>query len=250
MTADEILAAQDHRTFPLPNSRWVMRQEWHDLLFAHWQVPVDLLRQKVPAQLQLDLWHGDAYVGVVPFVIRNLRPRGVPAIPVISHFPENNVRTYVTYKGIPGVYFFSLDAANLSAVLGARFMYALPYHHSKFRVSRGADEVAYESRRVQRPKPADFRGKYRPVSGVREYERPERSLERFVTERYCLYAVTQRHVYRTVVHHLPWPLQVAEASIEQNTMAEPVGIPLPSQPPLLHFSKFMDVLTWLPEQVD
>ena len=249
MTADEILAAVSHRTFPLPNSRWVIRQEWHDLLFAHWPVPLDLLRQKVPAQLDLDLWHGEAYVGVVPFVLRNMRPRGVRAIPILSHFAEINVRTYVTYKGIPGVYFFSLDAANLSAVLGARFAYALPYYHAKFSIQKTNDGIAYASRRLQRPKPADFRGRYWPVSDVHAYAPPDQSLERFLSERYCLYAVSTSHVYRTVVHHLPWPLQSAEATIERNSMVGPVGIPLLGQP-ILHYSKFMDVLTWLPEQVD
>lgn len=249
MTADEILAAVSHRTFPLANRRWFARQEWHDLLFAHWRVPVDLLRQKVPPQLELDLWQGEAYVGVVPFLLRNMRPRSLPAMPVISHFAEINVRTYVTYKGIPGVYFFSLDAANLSAVLGARFAYALPYYHARFEITKQPEGVSYSSRRLQRPKPAEFRATYRPSSEVHSYEPPERSLERFLTERYCLYAVTKRHVYRTVVHHLPWPLQSAEATIERNTMTAPLGIGL-SERPLLHFSQFMDVLTWLPEQVD
>ncbi len=247
MTADEILAADSHRTFPLPNRSWVIRQEWHELLFAHWPVPADLLRKRVPPQLELDLWHGEAYVGVVPFLLRNMRPRGVPAIPVISHFAEINVRTYVSYKGIPGVYFFSLDAANLSAVLGARFAYALPYYHAKFSTAKANDRIDYASRRLQRPKPANFSASYWPTSDVRAYEPPEQSLERFVSERYCLYAVTKRHVYRTVVHHLPWPLQSAEAVIEQNSMADPIALSLNGKP-LLHFSKFMDVLTWLPEQ--
>ncbi len=249
MTADEILSAHEHRTFPLPNTSWVARQEWHDLLFAHWQVDLRLLREKVPAQLELDLWNGEAYVGVVPFMLRNMRPRGVPPIPMLSHFAEINVRTYVTYKGIPGVYFFSLDAANLSAVVGARFLYALPYFHARFKFSFDGADIKYRSQRMQRPKPAEFSGSYRPVSDVFEYASPNAERERFLSERYCLYAVSKRHVYRTVVHHLPWPLQLASASIQRNSMAEPLGIPLTGPPPLLHFSKFMDVLTWLPEQV-
>jgi hypothetical protein len=249
MTADEILSVREHRTFPLTNPRWVFRQEWHDLLFAHWTVPVDALRHRVPRQLELDLWRGEGYVGVVPFLLRNFRPRGVPSIPAFSHFAEINVRTYVTYKGIPGVYFFSLDAANVSAVLGARFLYALPYFHARFEAARVGDEIHYSSRRMQRPKPAEFHASYCPVSDVHHYEASTESLERFLAERYCLYAVTQRHVYRTVVHHLPWPLQTASASVQVNTMTEPVGISLTGRP-LLHFSKFMDVLTWLPQQVD
>jgi uncharacterized protein len=249
MTADEILATHDHRPFPLPRSPWVLRQEWHNLLFAHWALSAEAVREVVPKQLELDTWDGKAYVGVVPFLLRNMAPRAVPAIPVLSHFPEINVRTYVTYKGIPGVYFFSLDAANLSAVLGARFGYALPYFHARFKVRVEGDHVEYESRRMQRPRPAEFRGTYLPVGATLPWCPPEQSLERFITERYCLYAVSKRHVYRANVHHLPWPLQPAKAEIEVNTMAFPLGLELEGTP-LLHYSKYMKVLTWLPEIVD
>src|SRR4051812_43405730 len=98
MTAEEILAAQSHRTFPLPRSPWIIRQEWHDLLFAHWEIPVPTIRDLVPAALELDLWEGQAYIGVVPFNLRNMRPRGIAPLPVLSHFGEINVRTYVSYK--------------------------------------------------------------------------------------------------------------------------------------------------------
>src|SRR3954451_13382987 len=102
MTANELLSQHSHRPFPLPKGPWVMRQEWHNLLFAHWALPAGVVRPAVPKELPLDLWEGEAYVGVVPFVIRNLRPRGVPSIPVISHLGEINVRTYVTVDGKPG----------------------------------------------------------------------------------------------------------------------------------------------------
>src|SRR6185369_1184001 len=249
MTSEEILAVQSHRPFPLPQSPWVLRQEWHNLLFAHWTFPQEEVRTIVPQQLDLDIWEGKAYVGVVPFLLRNMTPRGIPALPVISHFAEINVRTYVTHKGIPGVYFFSLDAANLSAVLGARFAYALPYFHARFRVRMEGERVCYQSRRLQRPRPAEFRGKYAPIGEVMEWKHPSDSLERFVSERYCLYAVSKRHVYRTHVHHLPWPLQPADAEVELNTMAFPLGLNLQGKP-LLHYSKSLKVLTWLPEIVD
>jgi uncharacterized protein YqjF (DUF2071 family) len=248
MTAEQILAVQVHRPFPLPPSPWVLRQEWHNLLFAHWALAPEHVRAVLPKQLQLDTWTGNAYVGVVPFLLRNMAPRGVPSIPGISHFGEINVRTYVTYNGIPGVYFFSLDAANLSAVLGARFAYALPYFQAKFRVRMEGDHVHYESRRLQRPLPAEFRGSYSPIGEVMEWVHPDESLDRFITERYCLYAVTKRHVYRTNVHHLPWPLQPASAEIGVNSMAGTLGVTLQGAP-LLHYSRFMKVLTWLPECV-
>jgi uncharacterized protein len=224
-----------------------MRQEWHDLLFAHWLLAPEVVRPLVPAQFKLDLWNGGAYVGVVPFVIRNLRPRGVPPLPVLSHFAEINVRTYVSYQGIPGVWFFSLDAANLSAVLAARFAYALPYYHAKFQIEARHNVVAYRSRRLQRPKPAEFAGEYQPCSAELPWRAPSESLERFITERYCLYAISGGHIYRTHVHHLPWPLQPATADIITNTMALPLGIELQAAP-LLHFAKFLDVLVWWPER--
>src|SRR3954454_18417898 len=99
MTSDELLSHREHRPFEIPKSRWVMRQEWHDLLFAHWALPAEVVRPLVPPELELDLWNGQAYVAVVPFRIRNLRARGVPSIPGMSHFAENNVRTYVTVGG-------------------------------------------------------------------------------------------------------------------------------------------------------
>jgi uncharacterized protein YqjF (DUF2071 family) len=249
MTAEEILAAQLHRPFPLPGSGWAIRQEWLHLLFAHWELPADQVRAIVPEQLELDTWEGKVYVGVVPFLLRSMAPRGLPAIPVISHFAEINVRTYVTHRGIPGVYFFSLDAANLSAVLGARFAYALPYYHAKFKVEVRRELVEYESRRRQRPGPAEFRGKYAVAGRVMEWKPPAETVERFLSERYCLYAVSKRHLYRTHVHHLPWPLQPATAEMALNSMGEPLGLKLEGKP-LLHYSRSIKVLTWLPEIVE
>jgi hypothetical protein len=226
-----------------------MRQEWHDLLFAHWALPAEIVRPLVPAQLPLDLWQGQAYVGVVPFLIRNLRPRCVPPLPVLSHFAEINVRTYVTVNGKPGVYFFSLDAENVSAVLGARLLYGLPYFKSKFSVAVSGNTVRYESQRTVRPSPAEFRACYEPISEELTWRPMNETVERFASERYCLYAVVAGHVYRTHIHHRPWPLQPASAEIETNTMAAPLGMKLDGPPPLLHFSKFIDVLVWWPERV-
>jgi uncharacterized protein len=249
MTADELLSHREHRPFEIPNSRWVMRQEWHDLLFAHWALPADVVRPLVPPQLQLDLWNGQAYVAVVPFRIRNLRPRGVPSIAGFSHFAENNVRTYVTVGGRPGVYFFSLDAENMSAVLGARLMYGLPYFKAEFRIRREGDAIFYHSRRTGRPRPAELSVKYLAVSGELPWRPMDEAVERFVSERYCLYAVIAGHVYRTNIHHLPWPLQQARAEIQTNSMADTLPLNLSGPPPLLHVSKFLDVLVWWPERV-
>ena len=106
----------EHRPWPLPSGPWVMKQIWHDLVFAHWPVANDALRGLVPQGLTLDTWGGQSWVAVTPFRMSGVRAPGLPALPGLSRFPELNVRTYVTYGGKPGVYFFSLDAANLPAV--------------------------------------------------------------------------------------------------------------------------------------
>jgi uncharacterized protein YqjF (DUF2071 family) len=128
----------EHRPWPLPTKPSLMKQSWHDLLFAHWPVPFQTIRNMVPSPLDIDLYEGSAWVGVVPFHMSNIQLRGLPApaIPFTSKFPEINVRTYVTYGNKPGVYFFSLDATNLLAVKAARLSFKLPYFFSSISVKQ------------------------------------------------------------------------------------------------------------------
>src|SRR5436190_12753527 len=104
------------RNHLLGEAPWVMRMRWLDLLFAHWPLPVEALRQLVPAQLEIETFHGTAWLGIVPFRMEDVAPRFLPAPPVAGRFPELNVRTYVRHRGRSGVWFFSLDAANRLAV--------------------------------------------------------------------------------------------------------------------------------------
>ena len=224
-----------------------MKQVWHDLLFAHWPIPLAEMLPLVPAALEIDCHDGSAWAAVAPFHMSGIRARGLPPLPGWSAFPELNVRTYVKYRGVPGVYFFSLDAGNRTAVEMARRGYWLPYFYSRMQVDvQKNDEVQYSSSRVREA--AEFRGRYRPTGGVRR--RDQGLLEHFLTERYCLYAVGRSgEVLRGHIHHLPWPLQDAEAQIECNTVAAAAGIRLPELPPLLHFAKRLEVLVWWPERV-
>lgn len=239
-------ARTDHRPIPLAQGPWAMLQRWHDLLFAHWALPPEQVRRVVPSQLELDLFQGQAYVAVAPFHMSGIRARFLPALPGLSRFPELNVRTYVRYRNVPGVYFFSLDAASLPAVWGARAGYGLPYFHADMSVG-GSSQIDYRSRRLQGPRPAEFRGRYWPVSEPQQREK--HSIEYFLTERYCLYTVRGGKIFRGHIHHLPWPLQDAQAEISVNTMAKAAGIELPDSKPLLHFSRFLEVLIWWPERV-
>jgi uncharacterized protein YqjF (DUF2071 family) len=240
-----ILDETTHRPWPMPDGPWVMTQTWHDLLFAHWPADVALLRSKVPAGFELDLFDGQAWIAVVPFRMTNVAPRGVPPLPWVSAFPELNVRTYVSVHGKPGVYFFSLDASNPVAVGVARLLAHLPYYTADMECTNaGNGWIEYRSRRTSSgAPPAAFSARYRPTSDAAPPARG--TLEYFLTERYCLYTVdTAFRPYRLEIHHPPWPLQRADAQIGTNTMADAAGIRQPSMAPLLHFSKRQDMVAW------
>jgi uncharacterized protein YqjF (DUF2071 family) len=239
-----------HRPWPMPEAPWLMTQSWNDLLFAHWPVDRERLRSKVPPGLSLDLHDGEAWVGVVPFRMTNVAPRGVPAIPWVSAFAEVNVRTYVTVEGRPGVYFFSLDGESALAVAIARSLLHLPYYTARMEVRDQAGKIHYTSRRSDRNAgPAELVARYWPLE-VPSKPLPG-TLEYFLTERYCLYNVDHRfRTYRLEIHHLPWRIQHAEAEIEVNTMAAAAGISLPAIAPLLHFSKRQDAVAWAPTTLE
>lgn len=240
----DFLSQISHRPYPPPQTPWVMRQTWYNLLFAHWPVPPGVMRRILPPQLEPDLFEGQAWLGVVPFGMSRVHLRFTFPVPWLSYFLELNVRTYVTVRGRPGVYFFSLDAANPVAVALARRWYKLPYFNARMKMRSGPDGwIHYESQRTHGGAPAaDFHARYRPVGEA--YSSIRGALDHWLTERYCLYTVSDGVVYRGEIHHAPWPLQLADAEIELNTMAAPAGLDLPSLPPLLHFARSLEIVAW------
>lgn len=160
----EILKHTAHRPWPLPRSPWIMKQVWHDLLFAHWPVPLAALRRLISPQLEVDMFAGQAWLGVVPFRMSGVKMRGALGIRGFSPFAELNVRTYVTRDGKPGVWFFSLDAANVLAVWGARLAFHLPYFQATMRCEEHAGWIHYESTRQHRgAPPASLCAQYQAV---------------------------------------------------------------------------------------
>jgi uncharacterized protein YqjF (DUF2071 family) len=228
---------------------WRMRQSWHDLLFAHWPVDRDVIRAKVPRAFELDLWKGDAWIGIVPFRMTNVTLRGVPPLPWLSSFPELNVRTYVRVGDRPGVLFFSLDAGNSMASLTARRVLNLPYYWASMSITERDGAFHYTSRRHAVHSAADFAAEYAPSGPV--FEAHPGTLEHFLTERYCLYQLDRRGVpYRLDIEHPPWPLQPATATISRNDLFRIHGVAEPAGPPLLHFSRRQDMVCWAPRSAD
>jgi uncharacterized protein YqjF (DUF2071 family) len=223
-----------------------MTQQWQDLLFIHFPLAPEILRPLIPAQIELDTFDGQAWIGIVPFRVSRTNLHWLPS-PFLSPFPEINVRTYVTRQGIPGVYFFSLDAANLLAVIGARLLFHLPYFFAQMSCRQHQEAFYYHSMRTGSWKPsqsfAAYDGVYRPNGPI--FFAEHGTLEYWLVERYYLYTVTKnKRVYRVDIQHGPWPLQLAEQTSKRNTMALAQGIVLPDQPPLLHYAGLQDVLFW------
>ena len=213
-----------------------MSMRWEDLLFAHWPIGPELLQPFLPNGVELDVRDDCAWLGVVPFRMAETKMRFAPGIPSATSFPELNVRTYVTCAGKPGIWFFSLDAGSWLAVRAARQFFHLPYFDARMEASPRGARVVYSSVRTHRGAPsAEFRAEYAPVGPV--IRSAPGSLEHWLTERYCLYSTDpQGMLWRGEIHHSPWPLQTAQASIGRNTMTTPLGFEFSEPPPLLHLS--------------
>jgi uncharacterized protein YqjF (DUF2071 family) len=253
---EEALSQTEHRPYPLPEGPWVLRMRWHDLLFMHWPVPEDSLRPLIPPALKLDTFDGSAWLGVTPFRMERTRPRFLPAVPWLSNFPELNVRTYVTHRDKPGIWFFSLDAHNPVAVRLARATFGLPYFDARMSCEVPKEEVRYRSVRTHKGgPPARLAASYRPVGEV--FGSRPGTLESFLTERYCLYSAGAANrasgsgrVWRGDIHHQLWPLQPAGAEVEELEMTAQIGVTLPDTKPILHFARRLDVVAWPPRRLD
>lgn len=223
-----------------------MTQSWHDVLFAHWRVDERRLRPFIPPAFDIDRFDGSAWLSIVPFRMSNVASRAMPALPWLSSFLELNVRTYVSPRdGKRGVFFFSLDATRLPAVLTARALFRLPYYKARMRATRRGDAVHYRSRR--RGSKAVFEATYEPAGPAVVPARG--TLDFFLAERYCLYHLDLLgRPARLEVHHAPWQLQPARGEIVANTMTTKLGVHLEGEP-LLHFAKRQDVVAWLPRAI-
>ena len=250
----EYLIRTSHRPRPLPSGRWAVTQRWNDLLFAHWPVPAAQIAALLPEDLQVDTFQGSGWLGIVPFWMDRIKVRGVPPVPGARSFPELNLRTYVRdpYSGARGVYFFSLDASNLLAVAVGRTFYDLPYHWAAMQVEQRTErEFEFYSRRLWSRQPVVFQARYRGLGPTRKLaEGRSGTLEYFLMERTCLFTRNRDgEPVRSNLHNVPWPLEEAEAEIQQNGLAEAIGIQLPDLEPVLHYSRRLAIYIWPAELV-
>ena len=208
----------------------VMYQEWRDLLFLHWEYSVAAIQATLPDGLFVDTFGGKAYLGIVPFFMRNIRPRWLPAVPGVSNFLELNLRTYVYDRaGVPGVWFYSLDANQSLAVAIARRFFHLPYHHAKMKSTRtSAGAIRYES---VRSGDSGRRCFFEYAPGNAWSEPPPESLEFFLVERYRLYSSAPDGLRRGAVFHEPYPVCRAEVTAWDENLLPLNGFSPTGRPP-------------------
>ncbi|RYG59341.1 DUF2071 domain-containing protein [bacterium] len=225
--------------------RIVMTPIWRHLLFLHWEFEPQVVQKLLPEGLEVDTFEGKAYVGLVPFTMGQVRPNFIPNMGRWGHFYEQfaelNVRTYVKRNGVPGVWFFSLDAASSPAVLTARAWFGLPYYRARMKFWRGNDGAfRYRSHRLWPVPPrASCSLQYRVEGEVKAAE--PGSLEEFLVERYSLYSRKNGQWYRGRVHHTPYPLRSASVQVLREDCLAAAGFERMGAPQHVVYSAGVDV---------
>lgn len=246
-----------------PHGLPLMHQNWGKLLFMHWRIDAGLLRPLIPSPLSIDTFDGSAWIGEIPFTMWGIRASFLPPVPGLSAFHELNVRTYVHFNGVPGVWFFSLDAANSLAVWGARRFYHLPYFNAEMSPTQHETTIEYSSRRTDKLTYGEFfAAEAGEISGIEKANLPRAglnanwtiaeplpqtspgSIEFFLTERYCLYSYYRNQLYRSRIFHEPWSLRKATLNSRRSTMIQSLGIAESREEPLLHYAEEIAVDIW------
>lgn len=226
----------------------ILHQRWSQLLFMHWAYAPETIRPLVPGSVELDLFGGAAWVSLVAFTVSRMRPTLLPPIPLLSDARQINVRTYVRRGGVPGLWFFSLDATNPLAVRAARIAYQLPYRDARMEVSERLGSVFFRASRSKGGSPAGFEAEWR-TGGEQPSPRPG-TLDSHLLDRYLLYAVGRRGWLSARIHHRPWPLREAMLVRLDTTVLEADGLPRPHDGPLLHAQAYpFDVDIWAPQRL-
>jgi uncharacterized protein len=231
-----------------PKGQPVMHQDWGKLLFIHWRIEENILRPHIPDSLEIDTYGGSAWIAITPFTMWDIRafPPFVPPVPGWDSMHELNVRTYVHHNGVPGVWFFSLDANSRAAVLGARTLFHLPYYNAEIEME-GKKKIKYRLDRVDEPA-AQFRAAWTVGEPLPKSQPGSR--EFFLTERYILYTEYDDELYRAQIHHEPWQLYEAELTSFNSTMLEANRLPQPKTQPILHYADEVNVDIWSLQLVD
>lgn len=235
----QLIADTSHRPWAMPSGKWLYYQEWNNALFLHWEVPYEWLAALVPSALKLDAFEGKYYVSLVPFTMQNIRPRLLPAVPIISDFHEINLRTYVELEGKKGVYFLSIEAQKLLSAMIAKKLSGLPYEKAHIIRSEGKYISSYL------PKNFSLSIDFEIGEKITEKTR----LDAWLTERYCLYLDKKKDLYRFEIHHSAW--QLKKINLKHLQLHYKIGkLTLDAQNvQLAHYSEGVKVIAWKRQKI-
>ena len=231
----------------MPSRKHSLVQEWRYLTFMHWKVDSEKIIPYLPKGLELDLYKGQAYVSVIPFLMKNVRPRLAIPLPGVSTFPEFNIRTYVKKNGKPGVLFLTLDAQSRITCFYAPRAFGLPYRYSKGHISHKENTYAWYSKREEDS--LELEGSSQIIDGQKISKLG--SIEEFLFERYCFYTNYKKSLFIAHTKHNPWIFYNAKVNIKKNNLTESydLGITNVLKPDLSHMADGVFVYAWSLEQV-
>jgi uncharacterized protein YqjF (DUF2071 family) len=218
----------------------LMLQRWDEITFFHWSCDPAVLKQRLPDQLQVDTYGGKGWISLTPFVLKGLRPPVVPKALGLT-CPETNLRTYVIGPEGPAIWFFSLDAAKLVAVAGARMTFGLPYFWSDMHVEAASTENFYFSNRGGR---AQTRIRIAKEGRIIE----QSPLDIFLTARFRLYSKIRRQLVTAEVEHPPWQLHRARILQFEENVRTAMRVEFPSMDFLIHHSPGVDTKIGFPRR--
>lgn len=210
-----------------------MHQEWQDLLFYHWEYPIEVIQKTLPPGLSVDTFEGRAYLSVVAFTMKGLRPTGLPAVGSISNFLELNLRTYVRDgQNRAGVWFYSLDANSPLSVEIARRFFHLPYEHADMRKEMGAHGVRYCSTAKRDPAHKTYQYAVEASDLHAVKQATPGSLQHFWVERYHLFAYNSRRQQLNIgtIRHVPYEICEVQPLHAESRLMQLDGFDLPSAP--------------------
>lgn len=233
---------KDHLPFEMPKTKHSLVQEWRFLTFMHWEVNPEKIACHLPEGIELDLYKGTAFVGLIPFMMKDVHPRLLLPIPGISNFPEFNIRTYVKVDNKPGVYFLTLDAESYITSLYAPLAYGLPYQYAKGGVQVEGNKYIWDSRR--KIKGFELSGFSQKLGSIKTSQKG--SIEEFLFERYCLYTKYKNKICIGYTSHNQWTFYEAKASFTINNLTKSfdLGINNLFEPDYTHVSDGVYVNAW------
>jgi uncharacterized protein len=229
-----ILSEISHRPFELPTRPWKYYQEWNNALFLHWEIPFDTLRKYVPARLHIDSYDGKYYISLVAFTMQKIRPKNLPAVKFISDFHEINLRTYIDNDNRKGVYFLNIEAEKHLSAFIAKKLSGLPYEKAIIKRTRNTYNSKNSVKKFSLD--AEFEVKQRLLN--------KSDLDKWLTERYCLYVDTNRSLFRYDIHHKEWELKnVVIKKLDLSYQVGDISIK-GKQPGFIHYSDGVKVIAW------